>query len=81
MGNALIKHEGGKYRSYPLSQTRVRTHLGDGAIVYADEDGYLGIRLDGETRIDEYLPEWCTRLDVAAPAAPVQLTSISAVAA
>lgn len=73
MGNALIKQVGAHSRTYPLVQPRVRTHLGEGALVYATEDGYLGVRLDGETRVDEYPVAWCTRLDLAAPVQAAQL--------
>lgn len=65
MENALvITQVGAHQRAYPASATvRVATHLGEGVLVYATDDGYIGVQLDGETRIDEYLAEWVTRLD------------------
>jgi hypothetical protein len=57
--NMLIKREGGHLRAYPLTSVpvRVATNLGPGALVYATDDGFLGCRLDGETRVDEYSAE------------------------
>jgi CRISPR/Cas system endoribonuclease Cas6 (RAMP superfamily) len=53
---------------YPLEIVRVKTHLGTGTVVYFGLDraggftGWTGIRLDGETRVDEYPPEAIERL-------------------
>ena len=61
----VIAQVGAHQRAYPTGNDpiRVRTHLGDGALVYTTDDGYIGVRLDGEARVDEYLAEWVTRPD------------------
>jgi hypothetical protein len=43
-------------------QPRVTSMWGAGVMVYAKSDGWVGIRLDGETRVDEY-PVEHVRLD------------------
>ncbi len=60
MTTTLIKTVDGHRRAYPLVQPRITTHCGSGTLVYATDDGYLGVRLDGETRIDEYSPRVCS---------------------
>jgi hypothetical protein len=50
----LLKTSGDHRRAYPLAAVRVSTHLGAGQLVYATDDQYLGVQLDGETRVDEY---------------------------
>jgi len=66
MEQLLIKVEGGRRRAYPVgAPARVRTHLGDGKLVYGTDDGWLAIQLDGETRVDEYPAERVIRLEVA----------------
>lgn len=57
MENALIKTIDGRRRTYFLAQPRVTTHLGTGALVYATDDRCLGVRLDGETRLEEISAE------------------------
>lgn len=37
-----------------LSTVRVSTPDGAGTLIYLRQDGYLGVRLDGETRVDEW---------------------------
>jgi hypothetical protein len=64
--NMLIKREGGHLRAYPLTSLRVKNHIGSGALVYATDDGWLGVQLDGETRIDEYPVAVCRSVDGAA---------------
>lgn len=54
MGNALIVISGGRRRAYPLESITVRTNLGPGRLSYLTEDGWLGVQLDGEQRVDEY---------------------------
>lgn len=57
MENALIKTIDGRRRTYPLSQPRVTTLRGAGLLVYGTSDGWCGVRLDGEVRVDEYPAE------------------------
>jgi hypothetical protein len=40
--------------AYPQDEIRVDGMWGMGRLIYVTEDGWCGIRLDGETRIDEY---------------------------
>lgn len=40
-------------RLYFLTPVSVSTHMGDGVAVYVNQDGYVGVRLNGETRIEE----------------------------
>lgn len=48
--------------AYPMDEIRVTSMWGDGRLIYATEDGWIGIMLDGETRIDEYPAEHVTRV-------------------
>jgi hypothetical protein len=57
MDNVLLAQVGGRLRAYPVNPVRVATHLGEGQLVYATDDNWFGVRLDGERRVDEYLPE------------------------
>lgn len=41
-------------RWYPQAQVRITSMWGDGVLVYLTSDGFVGVRLDGETRVDEY---------------------------
>lgn len=41
-------------KAYPLTSHRVTSRWGTGRLVYATSDGYVGLELDGETRVDEY---------------------------
>lgn len=52
-------------RTYPTNTIRVRTTCGDGVLVYGTADGFCGVQLDGETRVDEYAAEHVTTLAVA----------------
>ncbi|HKP08306.1 MAG TPA: hypothetical protein VJU58_13720 [Microbacterium sp.] len=56
MGNALLTVSGGHRRAYPLDLVRVVTHLGAGRLVYVSDDRWIGVQLDGESRVDEYQP-------------------------
>ncbi|MDQ1446771.1 MAG: hypothetical protein QOI20_3235 [Acidimicrobiaceae bacterium] len=40
--------------AYLASPARCTTHLGAGRLVYVTEDGWCGVQLDGEKRVDEY---------------------------
>lgn len=53
MSNLLIKDG----KAYPLDTIRVDGMWGMGRLIYVTPDGYAGIMLDGETRIDEYPAE------------------------
>lgn len=53
MTNLLIKDG----KAYPTDEIRVDGMWGNGRLVYVTEDGWCGIMLDGETRIDEYPAE------------------------
>lgn len=45
----------GSHRLAVLPQPRrCRTHLGVGLLRYVTDDGFVGVQLDGETRVDEY---------------------------
>jgi hypothetical protein len=41
-------------RAYPTAEIRVQGIWGQGRLVYATRDGWCGVQLDGETRVDEY---------------------------
>lgn len=41
-------------KAYPTTEIRVDGMWGMGRLIYITEDGWCGIQLDGETRIDEY---------------------------
>lgn len=60
MESIVIKSAGGRRRAYPAVSPRVQTHIGSGRLIYGTDDGYLGVQLDGETRIDEYPAELVT---------------------
>jgi len=66
MENILFRREGGHLRAYPLSaHIRITSHLGAGRLVYATDDGWLGVHLDSEPnlrRIDEVAVEHCRPL-------------------
>jgi hypothetical protein len=53
MTNLLIKDS----KAYPTETIRVDGMWGNGRLVYVTEDGWCGICLDGETRVDEYPAE------------------------
>jgi hypothetical protein len=46
--------------AYPIEPIRVTGMWGSGRIVYATDDGWIGVCLDGETRVDEYPAEHLT---------------------
>jgi len=51
----LLARRGDRRLAYAIGAViRVRTVHGDGQLIYVTDDLYLGIRLDGETRTDEY---------------------------
>ena len=58
----LLVADQDRLRAYPNVIARVRTTCGPGVIVYATDDGWLGVRLDGERRVDEYPARECARL-------------------
>ena len=58
----LLVADRDRLRAYPQAAARVRTSCGLGALVYATDDGWLGVRLDGERRVDEYPARECARL-------------------
>jgi hypothetical protein len=41
---------------------RVETTCGIGTVRYIKPDGWLGVQLDGEKRVDEYPAEHCTEV-------------------
>lgn len=43
--------------AYPQDEIRVTGMWGNGRLIYVTEDGWCGVQLDGETRIDEYPAE------------------------
>lgn len=53
MTNLLIKDG----KAYPLDAIRVDGMWGMGRLIYVTPDGYAGIQLDGEKRVDEYPAE------------------------
>ncbi len=56
----LLARRGSRRLAYAIGSTiRIRTNCGTGNLVYVTDDLYLGVRLDGETRVDEYAPEIC----------------------
>jgi len=56
----LLARRGSRRLAYAIGSTiRIRTNSGTGNLVYVTDDLYLGVRLDGETRVDEYAPEIC----------------------
>jgi hypothetical protein len=61
MLDALLVNRDNRRLAYTLGATiRIRTNCGTGNLVYVTEDFYLGVRLDGETRIDEYRSSACS---------------------
>lgn len=61
MTNLLIKDG----KAYPSDEIRVDGMWGNGRLIYVTEDGWCGIRLDGEERIDEYPAEHLDIVDIA----------------
>jgi hypothetical protein len=43
--------------AYPMADVRTAGMWGTGRLIYVTPDGYCGVMLDGETRIDEYPAE------------------------
>ena len=58
----LLVADHDRLRAYPQAAARVRTSCGLGVVVYGTDDGWLGVRLDGERRVDEYPARECARL-------------------
>lgn len=56
----LLKTVDGHVRAYPVAEVAVTSVWGAGRLVYATDDGFVGLQLDGETRIDEY-PAECVK--------------------
>lgn len=56
MQNLLLKRDslGNRLLAYLTKKVMVHTTQGIGELVYGTQDGYCGVRLLGETRIDEY---------------------------
>lgn len=46
--------------AYPQDEIRVDGMWGNGRLIYVTEDGWCGVRLDGEERIDEYPAQYLT---------------------
>lgn len=44
--------------AYPEATVRITSGWGQGTLVYATNDGWLGIKLDGSESIDEYPAEF-----------------------
>lgn len=63
--------------AYPCNEVRSSGMWGNGTLIYVTPDGYCGIVLDGETRIDEYPAEWIG-LVVEADAAVQEMAEIAA---
>lgn len=60
MPDALLSPCGNKLRAYLVgAKTHVATLGGTGLLVYLTSDGYLGVRLAGESRVDEWPAEQC----------------------
>jgi hypothetical protein len=57
--------------AYPCTEVRTSGMWGNGTLIYVTPDGYCGIMLDGETRIDEYPGEHIGIADVASEALAV----------
>lgn len=56
----LLARRGSRRLAYAIGSTiRIRTNSGTGNLVYVTDDLYLGVRLDGETRVDEYRTAAC----------------------
>lgn len=54
--------------AYPMADVRTSGMWGTGRLIYVTPDGYCGVMLDGETRIDEYPAEHLDIGDVASEA-------------
>ena len=50
----LLVADRDRLRAYPQAAARVRTSCGLGVVVYGTDDGWLGVRIDGERRVDEF---------------------------
>jgi hypothetical protein len=60
MLDALITTKNSRQVAYAIGAIiRIRTNCGTGNLVYVTDDLYLGVKLDGETRIDEYHSAAC----------------------
>ena len=58
--NVLLARRGNRQLAYAIGATiRIRTTCGTGNLIYVTDDLHLGVRLDGETRIDEYDAAHC----------------------
>lgn len=49
--------------AYPALEVRVVSGWGAGRLVYATDDGWFAVQLDGESRIDEYPAQYWRRVD------------------
>ena len=49
----LIKSNGRRATAILTTAVRVRSHLGTGVFRYVTSDGYIGVQLDGEDRVEE----------------------------
>lgn len=53
----VLQRRGNRLLARPTSPQRCVTGAGAGALLYATDDGWVGVRLDGETRADEWPAE------------------------
>jgi hypothetical protein len=54
---SLLKTRGTRQLAYSAQPARATGIWGSGRVVYATDDGWVGVCLDGETRVDEYPAE------------------------
>jgi len=60
LDTTLLARRGDRQLAYVVgSIIRIRTIKGAGDLIYVTDDLYLGVKLDGETRIDEYRGDAC----------------------
>ena len=72
MTNFLLKNG----NAYPCTEVRTDGMWGMGTLIYVTPDGYCGVMMDGETRIDEYPAEHLNIVEVADQA--VQALAVAA---
>jgi hypothetical protein len=72
MTNFLLKNG----NAYPMTEVRTDGMWGMGTLIYVTPDGFCGVMMDGETRIDEYPAEHLNIVEIADEA--VQALAVAA---